>query len=119
MPTWRAAPFSDSWFRGIISRCWERESAEGRPLFPGDASAPGSGAVMVISYDAWKNKFGADPNLVGKTLHLRGHAFEVVGIANPAFAGLESFPAASGFLSPWTPWSRMDAICWHCRSPSG
>jgi predicted permease len=77
--------------------------AEGRPLLPRDASAPGSGAVMVISYDVWKNKFGADPNLVGKTVHLRGHAFEVVGVANPDFAGLESFPG--GFWIPLT----MDA----------
>lgn len=76
---------------------------EGRPLLPQDAIVAGSGAVMVISYDVWKNKFGADPNLVGKTLHLRGHAFEVVGIANPAFAGLESFPG--GFWIPLT----MDA----------
>ena len=45
---------------------------------------------MVLGYDAWKDKFGGDPNLLGKTLHLRGHAFEVVGIANPGFAGLES-----------------------------
>ncbi|HEY1495950.1 MAG TPA: ADOP family duplicated permease [Candidatus Solibacter sp.] len=74
--------------------------ADGRPLLPEDASAPGSGAVMVISYDVWKNKFGADPHMVGKTLHLRGHAFEVVGIANPAFAGLETFPG--GFWIPLT-----------------
>jgi predicted permease len=77
--------------------------AEGRPLLPRDASAPGSGAVMVVSYDAWKNKFGADPNLIGKTLHLRGHAFEVVGIASPGFAGLES--VSFGFWIPLT----MDA----------
>jgi predicted permease len=74
--------------------------AEGRPLLPRDASLPGAGAVMVVGYDAWKNKFGADPNLVGKTLYLRGHAFEVVGIANPAFAGLGNFPC--GFWIPLT-----------------
>ena len=102
-PTWRAAPCSDSWFPGITLRCWGSASAEGRPLLPRDASVPGSGAVMVVSYDAWKNKFGADPDLVGKTVHLRGHAFEVVGIANPGFAGLESFPG--GFWIPLT----MDA----------
>ncbi len=73
---------------------------EGRPLLPRDANTPGSGAVMVVSYDVWKNKFGGDPTLVGKTLHLRGHAFEVVGIASPAFAGLESFPC--GFWIPLT-----------------
>jgi hypothetical protein len=59
---------------------------------------------MVVGYDAWKNRFGADPNLVGKTLHLRGHAFEVVGIANPGFAGLESF---CGF---WIPLSMEGAV---------
>ena len=74
--------------------------ADGRPLLPADASLPGVGAVIVISYDAWKNKFGADPHMVGKTLHLRGHAFEVVGIANPAFAGLETYPG--GFWIPIT-----------------
>ena len=75
-------------------------AAEGRPLLPRDASVPGSGAVMVVSYDAWKNKFGGDPSLVGQTLHLRGHAFEVVGIANPGFAGMASFPC--GFWIPLT-----------------
>jgi predicted permease len=74
--------------------------AEGRPLLPADAAVPGAGAVMVIGYDAWKNKFGGDPNLVGKTLHLRGHAFQVVGIGSPAFAGLETFPC--GFWIPVT-----------------
>jgi len=74
--------------------------AAGRPLLPRD-----SGAVMVVSYDAWQNKFGADPNLVGKTLHLRGQAFEVVGVVNPAFAGLESFPG--GF---WIPLSTHAAV---------
>jgi predicted permease len=77
--------------------------AEGRPLLPEDTSVPGSGAVMVLSYDAWKNKFGADPAMVGKTVHLRGLTFKVVGIASPAFAGLESFPG--GFWIPLT----MDA----------
>ena len=89
---------SGNYFTMLGAGVWE-----GRPLLPRDASAPGAGAVMVISYGAWQNKFGADPNLVGKTLHLRGHAFEVVGIASPGFAGLESFPG--GFWIPLT----MDA----------
>jgi predicted permease len=75
----------------------------GRPLLLADAGAPGSVAVMVLAYDAWKNQFGADPNLVGKTLHLRGHAFEVVGIANPGF-GLHSF------CSFWIPLSMEGAV---------
>ncbi|HTS30122.1 MAG TPA: ABC transporter permease [Bryobacteraceae bacterium] len=77
----------------------------GRPLLPSDAATPGAGAVMVISHDAWVSRFGADPGLVGKTLHLRGRAFEVVGIASPTFRGLWSFP--SGF---WIPLSMESAV---------
>jgi len=76
--------------------------AAGRPLLPRDASAPGSGSVMVVGYEAWKNKFGADPRLVGKTVHLRGHAFEVVGIANPGFTGLGVGGLTCGFWIPIT-----------------
>src|SRR4051812_28735461 len=32
----------------------------GRPLLPGD------GAVMVLGYEAWRNKFGADPAILGR-----------------------------------------------------
>ena len=60
----------------------------GRPLLPGD------GSVMVLSYDIWRNKFAADPAIIGKKLYMRGRPFEVVGIVNRKFAGLESFPTA-------------------------
>src|SRR5215471_6294652 len=56
--------------------------ARGRPFLPEDA-----GAVMVISYDAWRNKFSSDPDLVGRKVYLRGQPFEVVGIATSEFSG--------------------------------
>src|SRR5204862_5850032 len=37
---------------------------QGRPLLPGDTAA------MVVSYDAWRNKFGADPTLVGRKVYV-------------------------------------------------
>ncbi|HLK67492.1 MAG TPA: ADOP family duplicated permease [Bryobacteraceae bacterium] len=77
----------------------------GRPLLPGDFDASGSGAVMVLSYDAWMSRFGGDPNLVGKTVHLRGHPFQIVGITQSPFAGLASFPC--GF---WIPLSMYGAV---------
>ena len=46
---------------------------EGRPLLPQDAIVAGSGAVMVISYDVWKNKSG--PNWMDSV----GHAFAQAG----------------------------------------
>jgi predicted permease len=65
----------------------------GRPLLPDDA-----GSVMVLSDEAWRNKFGGDPEIVGRKVYLRGHPFEVVGVTNAAFTGLESFPV--GFWIP-------------------
>jgi predicted permease len=67
--------------------------ALGRPLLPED-----DGTVLVLGYDAWRNKFGGDPGIVGRKVHLRGQAFEVVGVVNPAFGGLEDMP--NGFWLP-------------------
>jgi predicted permease len=75
-------------------------TAQGRPLVPED-----SGAVMVLSHQAWRNQFGGDPSLVGRKVYLRGRPFEVVGIANPGFVGLESFPG--GF---WIPLRQYAAV---------
>ncbi|MDR3701486.1 MAG: ABC transporter permease [Candidatus Sulfopaludibacter sp.] len=67
--------------------------AQGRPLLEED-----NGAVAVVSYQAWRNTFGADPALVGRKIYIRGTPFEVVGIASPAFSGMEGLP--TGFWLP-------------------
>lgn len=66
--------------------------AMGRPILPDDAAAPGTGAVIVLGYTAWKNKLGGDPKIIGKKVFVRGRPLEVIGVADPAFAGLESNP---------------------------
>jgi predicted permease len=73
---------------------------QGRPILPDDA-----GAVMVLSHQAWQNQFGGDPALIGRNVYLRGRPFTVVGIANPGFVGLESFPG--GF---WIPLHQYSAV---------
>jgi MacB-like periplasmic core domain len=74
--------------------------AEGRPFHSGDGPD-----VLVLSYDAWRNKFGAPAGMIGRKLYLRGHAFEVVGITSPAFSGIEAAP-----VSFWVPVSAASAI---------
>ena len=66
--------------------------AEGRPLLPDDR-----GGVMVLSFDAWRNKFGGAPGMIGRTLHLRGGPYEVVGIAAPGSRGSRPSRSHSGF----------------------
>jgi predicted permease len=74
--------------------------ALGRPLVPDD-----DGAVLVLGYDAWRNKFGGDPGIIGRNVHLRGQPFQVVGVADPAFGGLADMP--DGF---WVPLAAAPAI---------
>jgi predicted permease len=47
------------------------------------------GPVAVISYRFWQAHFGGDPGVVGKTIRLNRHRFEVVGVTPPWFTGLD------------------------------
>ncbi|MEO6912113.1 MAG: ABC transporter permease [Edaphobacter sp.] len=45
--------------------------------------------VIVLGYNLWQRRFNADPDIVGKSIALSGHPYTVVGVAPPAFHGLE------------------------------
>ena len=49
----------------------------------------------MLSDGYWRRRFGADPNIVGKTLTLNGTPFEVIGVMPPDFV----FPYP-GMLGP-------------------
>ena len=59
----------------------------GRTLVPSDETAPGKDAVAVLSNGLWRRAFGADPNIVGKTIHVNAYPLTVVGVADAAFHG--------------------------------
>ena len=58
----------------------------GRLLSENDDHASAAPA-LVVSYRAWQAKYGADPGLVGSTLVVDSHPFNVAGIAPPGFFG--------------------------------
>lgn len=41
---------------------------------------PGGPKSTIVSYDLWRNTFGADPNLLGKAILLKGEAYTVIGV---------------------------------------
>ena len=47
------------------------------------------GAVAVIGYQYWKQNFGGDPSVIGKTVRLNRRRFMIVGVTPPWFTGLE------------------------------
>jgi predicted permease len=60
------------------------EAALGRTFDPHDAS-PGSNGEVVISDGLWKRAFGADPHILGKSLHLDNDVFHIVGVMPASF----------------------------------
>src|SRR5438876_587329 len=63
--------------------------ALGRLLTIDDDQAPGSSPVVVLSYDFWKNQFGSAQDIVGRKVLVNQHPMTVVGVAAPAFHGID------------------------------
>jgi len=64
-------------------------AALGRTIVPDDDRAPGESPVCVISHNYWRRRFAGDPAVVGKTIHIGGAPFTIVGVTPPEFFGLE------------------------------
>ncbi|MDH5591162.1 MAG: ABC transporter permease, partial [Gemmatimonadota bacterium] len=62
--------------------------ALGRVFIPGvESVGPGAHPVAVLGYSFWSSRFGGDPSVVGRTVILNGHPFEIVGVAAEGFGG--------------------------------
>lgn len=71
------------------------EPVVGRDLTAED-DAPGATPVVLLGHDLWRNRFGADPGVLGQTVRLDAEAHTVVGV----------LPAAAAFLGDadlWVP----------------
>ena len=71
-------------------------AARGRTFTPEEDSLPDAHPVVVVSHSFWRNRFGSDPGLVGRTITLNGRALTIVGIMPEGFTGL-SFQAEVWF----------------------
>ena len=63
------------------------QPALGRLLTPSDDEVIGANYVTVLSDAFWQDKFGSDPNVVGRTMIINGATFTVIGVAPPSFQG--------------------------------
>jgi putative ABC transport system permease protein len=55
------------------------------PGFTPENGLPGHDNVVILSYGLWKERFAADPTIVGKSILLNGHPQTVVGVAPQKF----------------------------------
>ena len=92
-------------------------SAERGRVFTQAEDGPGSAPTVVIAHGFWQQRFGADPNIVGRTLQLDRRPYTVIGIMPASF----DFPEHLQFWIPaglsydaWTKRPRsnhfMDAV---------
>ena len=53
--------------------------------FTAAEDSPNGGHVAVLSYNLWKNRYGANPNIVGSSIQLDGQPYRVIGVIGPGF----------------------------------
>ena len=56
----------------------------GRNFLPQE-DRQGAGGVVILTYGLWKSRFGADPNILGKTMTLNGRNYKVIGVLPSEF----------------------------------
>jgi predicted permease len=72
----------------------------GRFFQPDEDTKPGGNNVAVVSYSLWANKFGSDPNVVGRILTLNATPYTVIGVAPHGFKGAFTFGNAEQIWIP-------------------
>ena len=82
-----ARPISAELVTGNYFQVLGVRAERGRTLLPSDEIAPGRHPVVVLSDGLWRRDFGADPDIVGKTVEINNYPLTVVGVADPTFHG--------------------------------
>jgi putative ABC transport system permease protein len=65
------------------------KASRGRLFLPHEDRFPGGAAVIVLSDGLWRRRFGADPEILGRSVNINGHPCAVVGIAGTGFRGVD------------------------------
>ena len=80
----------------ILGRGFRQEEGEGRNAHP----------VTVIGYRTWQDRYGGDPNIIGRTQYLNGVQHTIIGVAPEKFHG--TFIGYS--FSFWVPISMQETF---------
>src|SRR5271168_4088907 len=62
-------------------------AAMGRTFHVEPNQALNSDPYIVLGYGLWTRRFGSDPNVVGRIVHVNGHPFTVIGVMPRNFYG--------------------------------
>ncbi|HLK63291.1 MAG TPA: ABC transporter permease [Bryobacteraceae bacterium] len=65
---------------------------------------PAPRAVVVLSYEYWRRRFGSDPSVLGQRFILNGRTYSILGVAREGFSGVEP----GKFVDVWLPVTLTD-----------
>jgi len=72
-------------------------------VFDDSQAVPGSDGVIVLSHSLWRNRFNADPQVLGRELRLSGNTYTVLGVMPEGFG----FPSRTTQF--WVPFAFTDS----------
>lgn len=84
------------------------QPALGRTFTAEEDSAPGKPPLVVLGDDLWRNRFGASPSIIGRTIKLNETDYTVIGVMRPDFRGL-------GDVQLWVPMATLDVRQFNTR----
>jgi putative ABC transport system permease protein len=73
----------------------------GRTFLAADVTVPPN--VVILSEGLWRTRFGGDPAVIGRIIHLDAQPFTVVGVVASDFQGLSP-------VSLWTVWADLPGM---------
>jgi putative ABC transport system permease protein len=77
------------WVSGEFFETLGVEPALGRLLTPADDKPSCASSVVVISNSFWQHEYGGDRTIVGRSLNINRHPFQIIGVTPPEFSGVE------------------------------
>ena len=83
---------------GSMFSAFGLQPALGRLLADSDDRTPGTHPYAVLSYDYWTQRFGKDPQVVGRTLRFGKNIYEITGVVGGPFTGTEPGTMTDIFL---------------------
>ena len=90
------------------------EPSLGRLLTPDDDRGPGLNPYAVLSWDYWNHRFGRDPRILGRSLHIGAQTFEIIGVGPRDFTGTEKGTVADVFLPvSMNMLASREGVSWH------
>jgi predicted permease len=120
------APVHVEYATGDFFRVLGIEMERGRGFIEEEDRLASPQPVVVLSHAVWQNRFGSDPAIVGRNVHIGEVPFTVIGVAPPEFEGSSPektevwLPLSSALLASdagWSPSLRREKTC--CFEMSG